>query len=222
MATSFRAGGVTEPWVVCSARPDRRQVALTFDDGPSGSTEAVLDVLDAHGARGTFFVVGEWVERLPDVVRATAARGHELGNHTWTHVDGREVVDPEVWRDEIRRTSDIVEGIAGHAPRLFRPPYGAVPGRFARVAAACGLDATVLWTVTPDDWQLEIRHEQIEEEVVSSAHAGAIVLHHDGRPGDESNHGEPLVETVRALPRILERLADDGYRFVTVSELLAA
>jgi peptidoglycan/xylan/chitin deacetylase (PgdA/CDA1 family) len=213
---------VTEPWVVCSARPDRRQVALTFDDGPSGSTEAVLDVLDAHGARGTFFVVGEWVERLPDVVLATATRGHELGNHTWTHFNGREVVDTELWRDQIRRTSDAVQRIAGHAPRFFRPPFGAVPGRFARVAAACGLEATVLWTVQSVDYESAVDDARIEADVIAEVHPGAIVLHHDGDVRNDLNTGTPQAGTVRALPRILERLAADGYRFVTVSELLAA
>jgi peptidoglycan/xylan/chitin deacetylase (PgdA/CDA1 family) len=80
----------------------------------------------------------------------------------------------------------------------------------------------VLWTVTPEDWKPDARHEQIEDDVLSSAHSGAIVLHHDGRPGEEPNRAEPRPATVAALPRILEGLAADGYRFVTVSELLAA
>ena len=213
---------MAEPWVVCSARPDRREIAFTFDDGPSGSTLDVLDVLDAHDARGTFFVVGEWVERRPEIARALAERGHEVGNHTWSHFDGRVLTDETVWRNEIERTSDTIASTTGSPPRMFRPPYGAVPGRFARVAAVCSLEATVLWTVTPDDWESQPDDGRIEGEVVASVHPGAIVLHHDGRPGDDWNSGSPQAGTVRALPRILGRLADDGYRFVTVSELLAA
>ncbi|HEY8774244.1 MAG TPA: polysaccharide deacetylase family protein [Gaiellaceae bacterium] len=214
---------MTEAWVACSARPDRRQIAFTFDDGPSGSTLPVLDVLEAHGARGTFFAVGEWVIRLPEVVRETAARGHELGNHTWKHFNADVETDVERWRAEIQRTSEAIERETGQAPRLFRPPYGANPCRLARVAAACGLNATILWTVQSTDWQGNDEHERIETDVVEQAHAGAIVLHHDGwAPSDEKNHGSPQNGTLKALPRILERLGNDGYRFVTVSELLAA
>lgn len=213
---------MTDPRIVSSAPAAGRAIAITFDDGPSGSTEAVLDVLDAHEARGTFFVVGQWVERLPHVVRAIGERGHELGNHTWTHFDASEVPDEELWRDELRRTSETIAATVGRAPVLFRPPYGHEPERFSAVAAACSLGATVLWSVDPEDWESNEDDGLIEATVVAEARPGAIVLHHDGDVRDDLNSGSPQGGTVRALPRILERLADDGYRFVTVSELLAA
>jgi peptidoglycan/xylan/chitin deacetylase (PgdA/CDA1 family) len=213
---------VTEPQVVSSAPAAGRAIALTFDDGPSGSTEDVLEILDAHQARGTFFVVGHWVERLPHIVRAIAERGHEVGNHTWTHFDASEVPDEELWRDELRRTSETIAATAGRAPALFRPPYGHEPERFAAVAAECGLGTTVLWSVDPEDWESNEDDALIEATVVAEAHPGAIVLHHDGDRRDELNSGSPQAGTVRALPRILERLSGEGYSFVTVSELLAA
>ena len=222
MATSFRAGGVTEPRIVSSAPAAGRAIAVTFDDGPSGSTQDVLDVLEAHEARGTFFVVGQWTERLPHVVQAIAERGHEVANHTWTHFDASEVPDEELWRDELRRTSETIAAAAGRPPVLFRPPYGHEPERLAAVAAECGLGTTVLWSVDPEDWEGNEDDGLIEAAVLAEVHPGAIVLHHDGRPGQDWNSGSPQAGTVRALPRILERLADDGYRFVTVSELLAA
>lgn len=213
---------MTEPRIVSSAPAPRREIALTFDDGPSGSTLEVLKVLDAHEAQGTFFVVGRWLERLPHVVRAIAEGGHEVGNHTWTHFDASEVPDENVWRDELRRTSETIAATVGRAPALFRPPYGHEPERFSVIAAECGLGATVMWSVDPEDWESNEDDGVIEATVVGSANPGAIVLHHDGDVRDDLNHGAPQGGTVRALPRILERLADDGYRFVTVSELLAA
>jgi peptidoglycan/xylan/chitin deacetylase (PgdA/CDA1 family) len=213
---------VTEPRIVSSAPAAGREIALTFDDGPSGSTPEVLDVLDAHGARGTFFVVGRWVEQLPRVVRAIAERGHEVGNHTWTHFDASAVPDEELWRDELRRTSETISATAGRAPVLFRPPYGHEPEHFATVAAECGLGTTVLWSVDPKDWESNEDGGLIEARVLAEAHPGAIVLHHDGDVRDDLNRGSPQAGTIRALPRILGQLADDGYRFVTVSELLAA
>jgi len=213
---------VTDHRIVSSAPAAGRAIAVTFDYGPSSSTQDVLKILDAHEARGTFFVVGLWAERLPHVMRAIAEGGHEVGNHTWTHFDASEVPDQEVWRDELRRTSETIAATTGRAPVLFRPPYGHESDRFAMVAAECGLGTTVLWSVDPEDWESKEDDGLIEATVLAEAHSGAIVLHHDGDVRGDLNGGSPQAGTVRALSRILERLADDGYRFVTVSELLAA
>jgi peptidoglycan/xylan/chitin deacetylase (PgdA/CDA1 family) len=180
----------------------------------------VLDVLDAYGARATFFVIGYWVERLPEVARDAAARGHELANHTWTHVDADRTRELETLRDEVTRTSDVIERVAGRRPTLLRPPYGSDPGRFARVAAQCGLEATVLWSVQSFDWQDPPGPEPIVEQVLAEVEPGAIVLLHDGQR--DKNDGNPRASTLAALPTLLERLAADGYAFATVSELLAA
>jgi peptidoglycan/xylan/chitin deacetylase (PgdA/CDA1 family) len=195
-------------------------VAITFDDGPSGTTTPVLDVLADFGALATFFVIGSWVERFPDVARETAERGHELGNHTWTHVDGDRTRDLEVLRDEVARTSEAIERVAGARPRLMRPPYGSDPGRFARVSAACGLAATVLWSVQSFDWEDGAVADAIVDQVLAEAEPGAIVLLHDGQR--EANDGRPRSATLAALPGILAGLRADGYAFATVSGLLAA
>ena len=213
---------MTEPRIVSSAPAAGRAIAVTFDDGPSGSTQDVLEILEAQQARGTFFLVGQWAERLPHIVRAIAERGHEVGNHTWTHFDPGEVPDEELWRDELRRTSETIAATSGRAPVLFRPPYGHEPERFAAVAAECGLGTTVMWSVDPEDWESNEDDALIEATVVAEAHSGAIVLHHDGDRRGDLNSGSPQAGTVRALPRILERLSGEGYSFVTVSELLAA
>ena len=200
-------------------RSGGRTVALTFDDGPSRTTPAVLDVLDAYDARATFFVIGSWVERLPEIVRDTAARGNELGNHTWTHVDADRTRELATLRDEVARTSDVLEQVTGRRPTLMRPPYGSDPGRFARVAGELGLDATVLWSVQSFDWQ-DPAPEPIVEQVLAEVEPGAIVLFHDGQR--ETNDAQPRTSTLAALPTILERLRADGYAFATVPELLAA
>ena len=197
----------------------RRTIALTFDDGPSGTTPAVLDVLDAYGARATFFVIGSWVERLPEIVRDTSTRGHEIANHTWTHVDADRTRELETLRDEVARTSAVIEQVAGRRPSLLRPPYGSDPGRFARVASELGLEATVLWSVQSFDWQ-DPEPEAIVEQVLDEAEPGAIVLFHDGQR--ETNDAQPRRSTLAALPTILEHLRSDGYEFLTVSELLVA
>ena len=180
----------------------------------------MLDALDAHGAVATFFVIGSWVERLPEVVSDTAARGHELANHTWTHVDGDRTRELETLRDEVARTSDVIEQVAGRRPRLLRPPYGSDPGRFARVAAECGLEATVLWSVQSFDWMDPDDPGEIVAQVLAEVEPGAIVLLHDGQR--ETNDERPRASTLAALPAVLKQLRADGYAFTTVSQLLSA
>jgi peptidoglycan/xylan/chitin deacetylase (PgdA/CDA1 family) len=180
----------------------------------------VLDALDAHGAVATFFVIGSWVERLPEVVSDAAARGHEVANHTWTHVDADRTRELETLRDEVARTSDVIEHVAGRRPRLLRPPYGSDPGRFARVAAECGLEATVLWSVQSFDWMDPDDPGEIVAQVLAEVEPGAIVLLHDGQR--DTNDASPRAATLAALPKVLEHLVSDGYRFATVSDLLAA
>lgn len=200
-------------------RADGGAIALTFDDGPSRTTPAILDVLDTYGVRATFFVIGSWVEQLPEIVRDTAARGHELGNHTWTHVDADRTRELATLRDEVARTNDVIEGVTGRRPVLMRPPYGSDPGRFARVAAECGLEATVLWSVQSFDWQ-DPDPESIVEQVLAEVEPGTIVLFHDGQ--SETNDAQPRAATLAALPTVLDGLRSNGYAFATVSELLRA
>jgi peptidoglycan/xylan/chitin deacetylase (PgdA/CDA1 family) len=171
------------------------------------------------GARATFFVIGSWVEQLPDIARDIAARGHELGNHTWTHVDADRTRELATLRDEVARTNEVVERVTGQRPSLLRPPYGSDPGRFARVAPQCGLEATVLWSVQSFDWQ-DPEPDEIVAQVLAEVEPGAIVLLHDGQR--ETNDASPRASTLAALPTLLDRLQSDGYEFATVSELLVA
>ena len=113
----------------------------------------------------------------------------------------------------------MIERVTGRRPTLLRPPYGSDPGRFARVAADCGLEATVLWSVQSFDWQDPPDPKEIVAQVLAEVEPGAIVLFHDGQR--ETNDGRPRASTIAALPDVLERLSADGYEFATVSELLA-
>ena len=197
-----------------------RRLALTFDDGPSTTTPRVLDALEQHAVPATFFVIGEWVERYPGTVQDAAARGHEIGNHTWTHVDADRERSLVVLRDEVARTNDAIQRVAGRAPTLLRPPYGSDPGRFARVAAQCALAATVLWSVQSFDWMDPDDPASIVAQVLAEVEPGAIVLLHDGQR--ETNDSRPRAATLAALPVLLERLISHGYGFASVSDLLAA
>jgi peptidoglycan/xylan/chitin deacetylase (PgdA/CDA1 family) len=194
-------------------RADRR-VALTFDDGPDPAyTPRVLELLGREGLLGTFFLVGERATRAVDVVRAMAAGGHEVGNHTWSHTNLWKC-GPRRTEAEIRRSHDLLAELAGRPPRHFRPPWGAVNmamfGTLRRVGEHC-----VFWSIQPEGLRPAAAARQAAY-VVRRASPGAIVDLHDA----EGTRGAPA-RLLEALPPMIEGLRSRGFTFVTVGDLLA-
>ena len=177
-------------------------VALTFDDGPGPYTDTLLRHLAAHQAPATFFVVGQNVAAYPSVLRRTAAAGHEIGNHTWSHQDLTKLSAAAV-RTELARTDEAVRAAVGFVPALVRPPYGAFDNTL-RVRIKRPL---VLWSVDTLDW-LHRDSARVARVAIRSARPGGIILFHDIHP-----------TTVKAIPRVLKALSRKGYTFVTVSQL---
>lgn len=180
-----------------------REVALTFDDGPSRTqTPAILETLVAFGAHATFFEEGRHVAGREALMRQILAAGDEIGNHSFDHP-----IDPGT--AELTSTDEAIRGATGFEPCLFRPPYGEIDAKVERAARAAGLEI-VLWTLdSEDDHHPGVA--AIRRRVVRRARPGAIVLLHDG-----GHHPQ----TVEALSGILEGLQARGFRCVTVSELL--
>jgi len=191
---------------------ERREVALTFDDGPSHATPQILEVLAAHGAKATFFFCGTNVRRLPEAARQAAAAGHEVGNHSDTHplLCFRSA---RFMEDEIRRAQEAIQEHTGQTPRWFRAPYGVRWFGLRGVQERLGLTG-VMWTVIGRDWKLPA--EAIARRVTRQARPGAIVCLHDGR---ELSGAPAAANTVQALGLILPPLAAQGYRFVTLSQM---
>ena len=133
--------------LVRKAAPSEPLVALSFDDGPGPQTPDILDLLRVHGARATFFVLGESVEGREEILARTIAEGHEIGNHTFSHQHAMDATDDELAHDIAR-----CQRLLGHLPVLFRPPYGEDALRCSRIAEARMLPTTVLWSVDPSDW----------------------------------------------------------------------
>jgi peptidoglycan/xylan/chitin deacetylase (PgdA/CDA1 family) len=191
-------------------------LALTFDDGPSPQTPTVLDLLAEHGAKGTFFVLGESIEGREEILARTASEGHEVGNHTFSHPHAMDLDDAELAHD-IARCQRLLSHLR---PRIFRPPYGEDPLRCSRIAEERGIPVTALWSVDPVDY-LEPDPAAIARVILDEAGPGAIVDLHDGWPRNTST-ARDRTPTVEALRTALPQLAGRGYRFVTLSELLAA
>ncbi|MBI3697171.1 MAG: polysaccharide deacetylase family protein [Acidobacteria bacterium] len=192
---------------------DKRQIALTFDDGPSEATEQVLEVLDLFCVRATFFQCGKNVERRPALARQVHEQGHEIGNHTYSH-PRLMACSPARIREEIGNTQKAIADATGAAPRWFRAPYGE---RWFGLRAALrehGLTG-VMWTVMGNDWDWEAA--EIAHHVVGHASNGGIVCLHDG---DRVAERADRRNTVQALRDLIPRLYGRGFSFVTLGELL--
>jgi len=194
-------------------RTDSAFVALTFDDGPSGDTERILDVLNNYGVSATFFMVGRQIETFPGIALRVAEAGHEIGNHSFSHPiylyrSARET------RRQLERTQQIIADVTGVRARLARPPCGVrTPGYF-RAASALGLK-TVQWTVAGFDWKKRSPVD-IAQSVLNDVSAGSIILLHDG----DSANLRDRTATVEALPLIIEGIREKGLQIAPLARLL--
>jgi peptidoglycan/xylan/chitin deacetylase (PgdA/CDA1 family) len=196
------------PAIVYSHGPRRKEVALSFDDGPYPLTPSFVRMLRANHAVATFFMIGEQVtSRYRATLREELRNGDALGDHTYTHPD---LVTAGGVRSQLQRTIQAIHGLSGYTPCVFRPPYGDYDSSVLRTAASLHL-ATIMWEVDPSDYTLP-GISAIEQRVLAQARPGAIVLSHDG--------GGPRGQTLAAYPYIIHVLRARGYRFVTVPELL--
>jgi peptidoglycan/xylan/chitin deacetylase (PgdA/CDA1 family) len=193
--------------------PQRRALALTFDDGPSEGTEEILELLQRFGASATFFQCGANVDRLPHVARAVIAGGHEIGNHSHTHarlyLRSKATIEME-----FARAQDAIGAAVGFVPHLMRPPFGVRWFGFREMQRKLKLMG-IMWTVIALDWKL--KGSAIARRLLRSASNGGIFCLHDGR---ELRANPDLSETLRALRETLPALQDRGYKFETVSQLL--
>jgi peptidoglycan/xylan/chitin deacetylase (PgdA/CDA1 family) len=193
-------------------------IALTFDDGPGPFTPQILGFLKEHNARATFFIEGDQVAAYPQYVRQVREAGHEIGNHTFSHLDFHKVKDhpADVFAREFASTDDAIAQALGDPAfktRVLRMPHGAY-GKFNRDWLIPAIRergvALVHWTFGTD-WFLKKTPEQMASEYVKNAHPGAVFLMHDG--------GRHREKTLAALKIILPALEQKGYRFVAAEDL---
>jgi peptidoglycan-N-acetylglucosamine deacetylase len=211
-AVRGRASAVFGP-SVWRGNPRRRAIALTFDDGPSESTPDLLEILDRHKARSTFFQCGANVERLPEIASQVSRAGHEIGNHTFSHqrLDFRRSA---FIYDELARTQSIIEQATGTKPRLFRAPYGVRWFGLREAQRRLGL-LGVMWTAIAQDWRLPA--EDVLSRLLKSCAPGAILCLHDGR---ETRRAPDIRVTLDAVGRLIPEMAARGFTFETVSQIL--
>lgn len=183
-----------------------KTIALTFDDGPGPYTEKLLDILDKYDAKATFFLIGSKVSARANTLRRMQSRGHQLGNHSWSHPELNKV-SAEQLASEIDQTNNAIKQAVGTKPNIIRPPYGAFNRAVLEQFRQRGMSA-VVWSVDTRDWA-DRNSEIVCSRAVAGARNGAVILMHDIHP-----------TSVNAVPCILDSLKQQGYSFVTVQNLI--
>ncbi len=192
-----------------SCRVDGPYIAMTFDDGPNARlTPLLLDAMESRGIHATFFVVGSNAVLYPDLLKRMAQDGDEIGNHSWSHPQLSKL-DVAKADKEILDTSDVITKATGQAPLYLRPPYGAMsPLLRKRIEDKFGM-TLIYWSVDPRDWKYR-DSQHVYDEILRQVKPGAIILSHDIH-----------ATTVAAMPHVFDALLAKGYKFVTVSQLIA-
>ena len=192
---------------IYSVERDDKVIAISFDASwGADKTIPILDILDKYDVKTTFFLVGNWVDKYPDMVKEIFARGHEIGNHSDTHAHMSQLSEQGI-RNELRIMSDKVEKLTGVRPVLFRPPYGDYNDRVIRVSRAEGYEA-VQWSIDSLDWK-DRGTQDIIKQCTYRVGSGDIVLFHN-----DSN------DIVNALPTVIQHYQSLGYTIIPVSEIL--
>jgi peptidoglycan/xylan/chitin deacetylase (PgdA/CDA1 family) len=201
--------------LIAPRKPD--EIALTFDDGPNPRwTPQLLDILERHGAKATFFLIGQYAAQQPELVRRIHAAGHLIGNHTWSHPD-LAITGKIQTREELARTNGELESILGAPVRFFRPPFGSRRPATLRIARELGL-TPVMWNSTAYDWNTnsaELIETRAEKLIVRNGRRGRatnLLLHDGGHLTLEADRAA----SVAAAGLLAERFGA-SHRFVSVN-----
>lgn len=196
--------------VTCyNPQPTEKVIALTFDDGPGPSTQQILDNLDAYGAKATFFCQGTNANAVPEMVKEMATRGHQVASHSYWHNNLTSISEADVLR-EWQSSEETILAASGVRTTVGRAPYGSF-GLREWQASKDALSLLVGWNIDSHDWNANSAQE-IVDEMLREASPGKIALLHDG--------GGNRKKTAEALQIFLPQLIEQGYRFVTIDELV--
>lgn len=184
-----------------------KKIALTFDVAwGTDNMDYIMDTLDKHNVKSTFFLVGSWIDDNEDLVKTLGNKGHELSNHSNTHADMTALATEDVTQ-EIEATTNKIHDLTGQKTSLYRPPFGEVNDKTMKICDALGYKV-IKWDVDSYDWK-EIGPTHVTERVIKGAESGSIVLLHSN-----------VEEIEDYLDTIITRLKKDGYELVTVSNLI--
>ena len=192
---------------IYSVEREDKVISVTFDASWGGDkTMAILDLLDQYNAKATFFLVGIWVDKYPELVQEIAARGHEIGNHSDSHAHFTQISESQI-RQELKDCSDKIEALTGTRPTLFRPPYGDYNSKVITVVRDAGYEA-VQWSIDSLDWKNRGVSDLVKR-ATNNVQKGDIILFH--------NDSQYIVE---ALPAILQHYQAQGFTMIPAKDIL--
>lgn len=201
------AAAVKRDLPIYCVQKDSKVVSVTFDAAwGADDTGNLIEILDKYDVTATFFVVGDWVDKYPEAVKALSDAGHEVMNHSNSHPHMTELSKDKMLQ-ELNSCNDKIEAVTGVRPTLFRAPYGEYNDALVGAARSLGC-YTIQWDVDSLDWK-DLSATDINERVCKAVQSGSIVLFHNA-----AKH------TPEALPSIIEYLLAQGYKIVPVSEIL--
>ena len=193
--------------VYSTKRINDKKISISFDAAwGADDTEEIINILGKHQIKATFFVVGEWVDKYPEAVKALHNAGHEIQNHSDTHPHLTNLSKDEIM-EEIQKCNQKIETVTGIKPTLLRPPYGDYNNQVIETVEGMNMTA-IQWSVDSLDWK-ELSAQEIIDRVKSAITPGGIVLFHNAAKN-----------TPAALPALLESLIAEGYEFVPISQLI--
>ena len=192
---------------IYSVEREDKVISVTFDASWGGDkTLAILDLLDQYNAKATFFLVGIWVDKYPELVQEIANRGHEIGNHSDSHAHFTQISDAQI-RQELKDCSDKIEDLTGTRPTLFRPPYGDYNSKVITVVRDAGYEA-MQWSIDSLDWKNRGVNDLVKR-ATNNVQKGDIILFH--------NDSQYIVE---ALPAILQHYQAQGFTMIPAKDIL--
>jgi peptidoglycan/xylan/chitin deacetylase (PgdA/CDA1 family) len=213
----FDQAVLTRRGTIYRVKTPHKQVALTFDDGPSPAwTPQILDELKKANIKATFFMIGHHVKKYPDVARRVAREGHEIGNHGYAH-SVLFYYTPDELEEDIKYSELVIKEITGQATTCFRPPKAMITHREKDIIKAMGY-RVVLWSLNSKDW-VTFDHKYIVRYILRNVQNGDIILFHDSG-GVFKTEGGNRSETVSTIPLLAQKLKERDFEFVTVDELL--
>lgn len=187
---------------------EEKKVALTFDCAwGADDIPQILKALKDENIKATFFIVGQWAEKYPDAVKMISEDGHDIANHSYSHLR-MGALDKESIKKDLAKCSSILEGLTGRKVDLFRPPYGDYTNNVVAAAREVG-HYTIQWNIDSLDWKPGITREEIMNRIKKRLVPGSIILFHNDTP-----------HTASLLPEIIAEIKNNGYSFVPVSQLI--
>ncbi len=189
----------------------KKLVALTYDDGPHQEwTPKMMELLKSKNVKATFFLLGQEIKRFPEIAKAVADNGFEVGNHTLNHPDfNKAIMSPERIREQLSETNKLIAENATQEPvRVMRPPYGNSPSKLSPILLELGLQ-NVCWDIDTGDWEKGVEGKQMADNIMKNLKDGSIILMHDRHQ-----------KTYDATLEVIDKIRAEGYEFVTMSELL--